>query len=176
VQHADRIPSQSVPRAARTWRGKIGLYVIFIAMLTIVAFLNPIRESDSRKAPTKLITYDQQIVIPKIPGGASSMRPLAEEAADPGDQLGLVSRWTPIKNGDDPGQLLVDVPSIHLWRKVERNAWFQYIPKPHTLDENRNKPILYELISDSFKCADGTAVKLRLNVYYEDGTQQDYFP
>jgi hypothetical protein len=40
--------------------------------------------------------------------------------------------------------------------KVERSGWFQYIPKPHTMDENRNKPILYELISDSIKCAEGT--------------------
>jgi hypothetical protein len=105
--------------------------------------------------------FDQQITIPKIPGGASSMRPEAQDAAtadgtgNVGDQLGLASRWTAIDNGDDPGQLLVDVSSILFFRKVERSAWFQYIPKPHTMDENRKKPILYELISDSFKCAEG---------------------
>jgi hypothetical protein len=127
--------------------------------------------------------FDQQIVIPKIPGGASSMRPLvaASKAADgtvdaASDQVGLASGWTSIGNGKDPGQLRVDVTSIRLWRKVERSGWFQFIPESHTIDENRNKPILYELISDAFKCSEGTAVKLNLTVYYEDGTEQRYFP
>ena len=44
------------------------------------------------------------------------------------------------------------------------------------MDENANKPILYELIVDSFKCAEGKAVKSRLTVYYEDGTTQPYHP
>jgi hypothetical protein len=123
--------------------GKAGLGVIALAIVAVVAMLNPIHESGSRKAPTKSITYDQQISIPKINGGASSMRPQAEDMAladgtgNTGDQVGVASRWTAIKNSDDPGQLLVDDPSIHLWRKVERSGWFQYIPKPHTMDENR---------------------------------------
>jgi hypothetical protein len=44
------------------------------------------------------------------------------------------------------------------------------------VDENRNKPILYELMSDVFKCEANTAVKLRLDVFYEDRTTQEYFP
>jgi hypothetical protein len=127
--------------------------------------------------------FDQQIVIPKILGGASSMRPYAAapKAADDtvdvaSDYVGLASGWTSIGNGKDPSQLLVDVTSIRLWRKVERYGWFQFIPESHTIDQNRNKPILYELIWDAFKCSEGTAVKLNLTVYYEDGTQQRYFP
>jgi hypothetical protein len=55
-------------------------------------------------------------------------------------------------------------------------AFLKYIPKPHMIDENRNKPILDELILDAFKCSEGTAQKIRLTVYYEDGTQQLYYP
>jgi hypothetical protein len=44
------------------------------------------------------------------------------------------------------------------------------------MDDNTSKPILYELIRDAFKCSDGTAVKLSLAVYYEDGTRLGYSP
>jgi hypothetical protein len=117
--------------------------------------------------------FEQQIVIPKIPGGARTMRSMNEDRVP--DQRG-VSGWTAIENGNDPGQLRGNASKVHLWRKVERTGWFQYIPPPHTMDENRNKPILYEMLSDSFKCAEGVAVKLNLTVHYEDGTEQRYFP
>src|SRR6267378_2419171 len=184
-------PRADLPRPRKAWNvRRIQVICGVVAIVLFAAWYwrygGPWKlEAQSAPKPlpvTSQNAFDQQIAIPKIPGGASSMRPLAEDAAiadgtgNTGDQVGVASRWTAIKNSDDPGQLLVDVPSIHLWRKVERSAWFQYIPKPHTMDENRNKPILYELISDSFKCAEGTAVKLRLNAYYEDGTMQPYFP
>jgi hypothetical protein len=169
------LAQSALSRAARTWRGKVGLGVIVLAVLAIVAFLNPVRKSEAPKAQAEKI-YDQQISIPKIPGGEKSMRPLREEVADAGGQLGVASRWTAIRNGDDPGQLLIDLTSIHLWRKIERTGLFQYIPKPHTMDENRNRPILYELVSDTFECAEGLAEKLTLTVYYEGGAQQTYYP
>jgi hypothetical protein len=93
-----------------------------------------------------------------------------------GDPVRLASGWTPLKNGNDPGQLLVDVTSIRLWRKVERNGWFQLIPKPHTMDDEQHKPILYELLNDAFNCSEGTASRPQLFMFYEDGTQQQYFP
>jgi len=123
-------------------------------------------------------TFDQQIVIPKISGGSSSMNPLPNTMGGYAvtDQASLPSGWTPLMNGNDPGQLLVDVTAIRLFREVERYALFQYIPKPHTMDENRNKPISYELIFDAFKCSEGMAQKIKLTAYYEDGTQQLYYP
>jgi hypothetical protein len=115
-----------------------------------------------------------------MPGGivmrAQPVEPIVNGVRITEERLGIESRWTPINNGNDPGQLLVDVAGIHSARKIERYAWIQYIPPPHTMDENTNKPMLYELMSASFKCADGTAVKLRQQVYYEDGTMQPYFP
>jgi hypothetical protein len=165
----------ALSRAVRTWRGKIGLGVIVLAVMAIVAFLNPIRQSEAPKAQAEKI-YDQQISIPKIPGGEKSMMPLREEAADAGGQLDVASRWTAIKNGDDPGQLLIDLTSIHLWRKIERNAVFQYIPRAHTMDENRNRLILYELVNDTFECAEGMAEKISLIVYYDGGARQTYYP
>jgi hypothetical protein len=165
-----------IQSAARTRLGKLGLGFIALATLVIVAWMNPIRESDAPKAQAKEIAYDQQISIPKIPGGASSMGPVVEDPADLGGQVGVVSRWTAIKNGDDPGQLLIDLTNIHLWRKIERTGLFQYIPKAHTMDENRNRLILYELVNDTFECAEGMAEKLSLTVYYEDGAQQTYYP
>jgi hypothetical protein len=101
---------------------------------------------------------------------------LWDNTADLGGQLGLHSRWTAIKNGDDPGQLLINLTGIHLWRKIERNVFFQYIPKPQTMDENRNRLILYELVNDSFECAEGMAEKISLDVYYEGGGRQTYYP
>lgn len=160
-------------RAARSWYAKLS--VIVLAVLAIVALLNPVPKSEAPKVQAEKI-YDQQISIPKIPGGEKSMRPLREEMTDAGGQLGVVSRWTAIKNGDDPGQLLIDLTSIHLWRKIERSAWFQYIPKAHTMDENRNRLILYELVNDTFECAEGVAEKLTLVVYYDGGAQQTYYP
>jgi hypothetical protein len=107
----------------------------------------------------KSIADDQEISIPKIAAGASAMRPL--DASDSArwnvGTAGSALGWTPISNGNDPGQLLADVTSLRLFRKVERYATFQYIPKPHTMDDNRSKPIFYELINDAFKCSDGTA-------------------
>ena len=165
----------ALARAVGTWRGKIGLGVAFMAILAIAALLNPIREPDAPKAQVKTI-YDQQISIPKVPGGEKSMGPLREDSADAGGKLGLDSRWTAIKNGDDPGQLLTDLTSIHLFRKIERTGLFQYIPKAHSMDENRNRVILYELVSDTFECAEGMAEKLVLTVYYEGGGKQTYYP
>ena len=162
-------------RATRSWRSKIGLGVAALAALAIVACLNPIREADAPETRAEKV-YDQQISIPKIPGGEKSMRPLREEGADAGGQLGLASRWTAIGNGDDPGQLLIDLTSIHVWRKIERTGVFQYIPKPGAMDENRNRQILYELVNDTFECAEGMAEKLSLVVYYEGGGQQTYYP
>jgi len=162
--------------ATRSWIGKIGLGAFALVVLATVAFLNPIREPDPPKKAKAVKIYDQQISIPKIPGGEKSMGPLREETADAGGQSGLASRWTAIKNGDDPGQLLIDLTSIHLWRKIERNAWFQYIPKAHTMDENRNRLILYEMVNDTFECAEGMTEKISLIVYYAGGAQQTYYP
>jgi hypothetical protein len=135
-------------------------------------------QPDLIAAFAKSIADDQEISIPKIAAGASAMRPLgaSDSARWNVDTAGSALGWAPISNGNDPGQLLADVTSLRLFRKVERYATFQYIPKPHTMDDNRNKPVLYELINDAFKCSDSTAVKLALTVYYEDGTQQRYFP
>ena len=154
--------------AISTWYGKVGLCVIFLATVLVIALLNPIRRSDSPKRESSTsIAYndDQQISIPKVPGGAKSMRPLAEDmalvysAGASDDQVGLASRWTTI-NLNDPGQLLVDLSSIHSWRQVERSATFQYIPKPYMMDENRNKPILYlarEQLREVMRVASGLA-------------------
>lgn len=165
-------------RAAQSWPGKVGIGVIMLATLAIVAFLNPIRESDAPRAPSELIAHDQQISIPKVAGGPSSMNPLPNTLGGyaVSDRARELTRWTPVENGNDPGQLLVDVTTVRLWRKVERYASFQYIPKPHTMDQNRDKTILYELVLDAFKCSERVAQKIKLTVYYEDGTQQLYYP
>jgi hypothetical protein len=170
-----RVTRSALSLAARSWLGKIGLGIMVLALLATVAYLNPIRQSDVPKAQAVKI-YDQEISIPKVLGGEKSMRPLQTNASDLGGQLGVLSRWTAIKNDGDPGQLLIDLADIHLWRKIERNALFQYIPKAHTIDENRNLPILYELVNDSFECAEGMAEKISLVMYYEDGAQQTYYP
>jgi hypothetical protein len=44
------------------------------------------------------------------------------------------------------------------------------------MDENRNRLILYELVSDTFECAERMVEKLSLIVYYEGGAQQTYYP
>jgi hypothetical protein len=58
----------------------------------------------------------------------------------------------------------------------DRYGIFQYIPKPHTIDENINQPILHEIVSDAFRCADGTASKQSLAVICEEGTELGYSP
>jgi hypothetical protein len=177
-------------QARKAWnvnRIQISLALIGLGMFAFLYWryggpwiLEPAVTPPKVPSTASLNALDQGITIPKIPGGVT-MRPVPEEPYINGvriteEKLGLESRWTPIANANDPGRLLGDVSSIHLWRKVERTAGFQYIPRPHTIDKNTNKPILYELIVDSFKCAEGEAVKSRLNVYYEDGTMQPYFP
>jgi hypothetical protein len=159
-------------------RIKVFVGVIVLAALATALFLNPIRVSYSAKAPTKSIAYDEQISIPKAAGGPGSLNPVPNTLGGyaVSNQARLRSGWTPLENGDDPGQLLVDVASVRLWRKVERYASFQYVPKPGTIDENSNKPILNEEILDAFKCSEGTAQKIRLTVYYEDSTHQLYYP
>jgi hypothetical protein len=97
----------------------------------------------------------------------------ADVVANP---VGLASGWTPIKDGDDQGQLLVDVTNIRLWRKVELNGWFQFIPRAHTMDEKTHKRILYELHNDAFNCSERTASRPQLFMFYEDGTQRQQFP
>jgi hypothetical protein len=183
-------PRRDLPPPRKAWNVKRLQLLAGIAAIAILAvlysryggpwYIQPERPPPKVPSDASLNALDQGITIPRIPGGVT-MRPVPEEPYLNGvriaeEKLGLESRWTGIKNGDDPGQLLVDVPGIHSARQVERYAWFQYIPPPHTMDENTNKQILYELMSDSFKCADGTAVKLRQQVYYEDGTMQPYFP
>ena len=127
--------------------------------------------------PTYGINFNQQIFIPRYSGSmrAQNESPNSVGGMEAFDKTGLVLGWTPIVSGDD-GELLADVGSIHLARKVERSGWFQYIPATHTIDENRNKPIVYELVNDSFNCLDKTAAKLHLDVKYEDGSWQQYFP
>jgi len=44
----------ALARAAQTWRGKLGLAVIFLATLAIIAFLNPIRESRDLHEPVQV--------------------------------------------------------------------------------------------------------------------------
>jgi hypothetical protein len=155
-------------------RIKILVGVIVLTALATSVFLNPIRVSYSAKAPTESIAYDEQISIPKIAGGPGSLNPPVPNTVS--DEARLPTGWTPLENGNYPGQLLVDVASVRLWRKVERYASFQYIPKPGTTDENFNKPILNEEIHDAFKCSEGTAEKISLAVYYEDGTGYGYYP
>jgi hypothetical protein len=141
------------------------------------AHLNMGPKPDLVAAFAKTLT-DQEISIPKISGDAGAMIPQADASFTAKSNFGMTaaSGWTPIRNGKDPGQLLVDTTRLFLARKVERYGTFQYIPPPHTMDVNRNKPIRYEVIQDAFKCSDVTAVKQRLTVYYEDGTQQEYYP
>ena len=171
----DRMQS-ALSLAMSTWYGKVGLGVIFLATVSIIALLNPIPRSEYPKIDAeKSVDYDQEISIPKVSGGAKSMGPLRENAADLGSQLGVDSRWTAI-NVNDPGQLLIDLTGIHLWKKTERNARFQYIPKAHTMDENRHLLIRYSLANDSFDCGKGMAEKISLVVYYEGGGQQTYYP
>jgi hypothetical protein len=173
-----RATRSALLRAARTWLGRVALGVIVLATLATAAFLNPTRASYSPNAPTESIAYDEQITIPKVAGGPGSMNPVPNTLGGyaVSDQAWLPSGWTPLESGNGPGQLLVDVATVRLWRKVERYASFQYIPKSRTMDENRNKPVLDELIRDAFKCSEGTAQKISLTVYYEDGTQQLYYP
>jgi len=167
-----RVTRSALSSAARSWFGKIGLGIIILALLATVAYLTPIRQSDVPKAQAVEI-YDQEISIPTVPS-TKSMRP--RPIKDRGSQLGVLSRWTAIKNGGDPGLLLIDLADIHLGRKNERNAVFQNIPKAHTTDDNIQLPILYELVNDSFKCAEGMAQKASLVVYYEDGSHKTYYP
>jgi len=108
--------------------------------------------------------------LPDSPTAADIREAPYSDPAEP------VRGWTAIESGDLPGQLLVDVSSLHLWRKVERNARFKFIPQSHAVDENRNKTILYELINDVFKCSEGTAQKISITAYYDDGTHQQYWP
>jgi hypothetical protein len=183
-------PRRDLPPPRKTWNVKRLQLLAGIAAIVIFAvlycryggpwYIQPERPPPKVPSDARLNALDQGIAIPRIPGGVT-MRPVPEEPYINGvriteEKLGLESRWTPIANGNDPGRLLGDVSSVRLWRKVERTGGFQYIPKPHTIDENTTKPILYELIVDSFKCAEGEAVKSRLDVYYEDGTMQPYFP
>lgn len=173
----------------KTWNGKTIRLICGVVVILLFAGLcwrygGPLKVESQKPQPdliaafAKSIADDQEISIPKIPAGATAIRPLdaSDNAKWNVGMAGSALGWTPLGNGNDPGQLLVDVTSLRLFRKVERYGTFQYIPKPHTMDDNRSKPILYELISDAFKCSDGTAVKLGLNVHYEDGTQQHYFP
>ena len=174
---ADRTQS-TLSLAMSSWYGKVGLGLVFLATVSIIALLNPIQRTDSPKhliMESKSIGYDQGISIPKVSGGATSRGPLVQDAGDLGGQLGVASRWTAI-NVNDPGQLLIDLTRIQLWRNIERNAWFQYIPKAHTTDDNRHLPILYELVNDSFECAEGMAEKISVVVYYEGGGEQTYYP
>jgi hypothetical protein len=183
-------PSRNLPRPRKAWNIKKLRVLSGISAVVILAALywryggpwiiEPAVTPPKAPSDARLNALDQGITIPRIPGGVT-VRPVPEEpyvnrVRTTEEKLGLESRWTPIAIGDDPGRLLGDVSSVHLWRKVERTGGFQYIPKLHTIDENTNKPILYELIVDSFKCAEGEAVKSGLNVYYEDGTMHPYFP
>ena len=167
-----RVTRSALTLAARSRFGKIGLGIALLALLATVAYLNPTRQSDVPKARAENL-YNQEISIPTVPS-SKSMRP--RPTKDLGGQLGVLSRWTAIKNGGDPGLLLIDLADIHLGRNNERNALFQYIPQGHTIDENIHLPIRYELANDSFKCAEGMAQKTSLVVYYEDGSHRTYYP
>jgi hypothetical protein len=114
-----RATRSALSRAARTWLGRVALGVIVLATLATAAFLNPIRASYSPKAPTESIAYDEQISIPKVAGGPSSMNPVPNTLGGyaVSDQAWLPSGWTPLENGNGPGQLLVDVATVRLWRK-----------------------------------------------------------
>jgi hypothetical protein len=109
-------------------RIKLLVGVIVLAALATAVFLNPIRVSYSAKARTKSMAYDEQISIPKAAGGPGSVYPPVPNTAF--DEARLPTGWTPLENGNDPGQLLVDLASVRLWSKVERYVSFQYIPKP----------------------------------------------
>jgi hypothetical protein len=176
---------QDPPTVRKIWNGKTILLICGIAAILLVVGSYwrygaswKIAPQPDLVAAFAITLIDQEISIPKIPGGASGMFPQADASFTAKSNFGMTaaSGWTPIRNDSDPGQLLMDITRLFLARKVERYGTFQYIPPPHTIDANRNKPVLYEVIQDAFKCSDGTAVKLRLTVYYEDGTQQEYYP
>ena len=154
-RRADLLPSRN------TWNAKSikvvsGTVVLMLFAAWYWRYGGPwkldVQSAHKRPPVASQNTFDQQIVIPKVSGGAGSMNPLPNTIGGyaVSDQASLPSGWTPLMNGSDPGQLLVDVTAIRLFRKVERYALFQYIPKPHTMDENRNKPISRELIFDAF--------------------------
>jgi hypothetical protein len=85
--------------------------------------------------------------------------------------------WTPLKNGNDSSQLFIDVTSIRKWEKPERYAFdVLLVPKPHTLDAEKKKPFRFEVMEDRFNCQQGTASKVQLRRYYEDGTSEGYWP
>jgi hypothetical protein len=108
-------------------RIKVLVGVIVLAALATSIFLNPVRVSYSAKAPTKSRVYDEQISIPKVAGGPGSLHPPVPNTVS--DEARLPTGWTPLENGNDPGQLLVDVTSVRLWREVERYATFQLHPE-----------------------------------------------
>jgi hypothetical protein len=149
-------------------------------VLALPFFVAATPGTQSAPHPARVIDFDQRVSIPTMRRGAGSTGPQNAPPnfvgnMEPYDRAGLALGWTPIGDGDD-GQLLADVSAIRLWRKVERSALFQYIPARRTVDENRNKVVLYELVNDSFKCSARTAVKVGLEVKYQDGTWQRYFP
>jgi hypothetical protein len=106
-----RATPRALSRATRTWPGKVGLGVIFVATLAIVAFMNRIRESNAPRTPAKSIAHDQQISIPTVAGAPSSMNPVPNTLGGyaVSDQARQPIGWTPVKNGNDPGPLLLDV-------------------------------------------------------------------
>jgi hypothetical protein len=166
-----------------TRREKVRLGAIVFAILVFAGWywryggpwkLEP--KADWTIAFAKSIADNQDITIPKAAGVIKSPRLNVRD--DPiwnATYVGLPSGWTPIANGNDSGHLLVDVTRVPLFG-ADRYGIFQYIPKPHTIDENINKPILYEIVNDAFRCADGTAAKQSLTVIYEDGTELNYSP
>jgi len=110
--------------------------------------------------------------------GITALLVVDAQAARAADLLQIAkTKWTPLRNGNDSDQLLVDVTSIRSWKKGIRYAFdVVLIPKPHTMDVEKKKLIRYEQMEDRFNCSEGTASKVQLVMVYEDGSAQLYWP
>jgi hypothetical protein len=90
--------------------------------------------------------------------------------------------WTPLENGNDSSQLLINVRSVPNWQLTNNAKSDRYamevllIPKPHTLDPENKKPIRFDLMEDRFNCREGLASKVKLGRVYEDGTSENRYP
>lgn len=93
--------------------------VLLLALLLVVSNAAPHAQQPSPAAAQN--RFDQQIVIP-------SPNRMGRATHTDSDAAGVASGWTPMSNGNDPGQLRVDLTSIRLWRKVERCCSLRRLP------------------------------------------------
>jgi hypothetical protein len=139
-------------RAARTWRGKIGLGVIALATLAVVALLNPIRETDSRVDLRKAALANGWVTNCSGPAFSkfSQTSSAAPGASRPvfriNDQLVLAvpqSDWPSagrIEREPRECRAISDLPKVPYLYFVIRGNWSgSYDPKDVPLDGGRKK-------------------------------------